>query len=327
MRFIFLSKQFNRSGYFILKELVNSGLKPIGVFLPSLNDNPALNDKSKRGLLINEYREKCLKNNIPLLRFTKSIKILAEDNGIPVYTRNSIRSKEVIDWISSLSLDLIVLGGGWPELLPVQLIKLPKIGAINTHPSLLPDFRGTDVHRWQVLHGVKKTGTTIHYIDESFDTGVILGQKEVFIDQDDTPQELFSKTAKVAGLLMVEILNKHIANYPFQINGNPQSERDNSDRYFGRWKWEDEDFMKIQWKSAKENVYRKILASTQEDYTYNGLFSFLNKKKWIFRKAKSISTIVHGSEPGTILKVNKDGLIVATNKKNEQICAFLQDKS
>ena len=97
-----------------------------------------------------------------------------------------------------LELDLIVLGGGWPELLPLNIIEAPLIGSINTHPSLLPDFRGTDIVRWQVFNNVKKTGVTIHYMDERFDTGQIIGQVEMDVEDIETPQLITTKLAKMS---------------------------------------------------------------------------------------------------------------------------------
>lgn len=317
MRFLYVSRQFNRSGYYILDSLIKANVKPVGVLLPTLNEVEELNNISKRENFVSNYLNNCAKKWLEPVRFLESIQLLAEKNGIPVYKKMTIKGEVVFDWLNSLSLDMIVLGGGWPELLPTNVIKLPKIGAINTHPSLLPDFRGTDIHRWQVLHRVKKSGTTIHYIDETFDTGDIIGQVEVIIDSNDTPQDLFDKTAKAAGPLMVEIMKNHIARYPNRLNGIVQKERTNTNRYYSRWRWDDADFLKIDWNLQAEVIRSKILASTQEDTVFNGPYSMQCGKKWIFRKAETVELKSKNlSKPGDIIGIDDYGILVKCADKS-----------
>lgn len=311
MRFLYVSRQFNRSGYYILKELLENKIAPVGVLLPEHNSNPELDDQKKNISIKKKYTKHCVENGIPPLRFLESIKILAEQYKIPVFVRKSLKRPLDIDWVASLKLDLVVLGGGWPELIPNEIITLPKVGMLNTHPSLLPEYRGTDIHRWQVLFGVKKSGATIHYIDETFDTGDVIAQESVDISPYDTPQELFEKTAKVSGKLMVDVINKHIKSYPQRISGVPQAEKNNKSRYYSRWKWESSNFMKVDFSLSASEVYYKILANTQESYIYNGAYAFFNGKKIILRKAVYKFTSNDKVENATIVTIKEEGIEVA----------------
>jgi methionyl-tRNA formyltransferase len=141
------------------------------------------------------------------LRFERSISQLSAEHDVPVLRLESIKSSAAVNVLRGLALDLIVLGGGWPERIPERVIEMPPLGIISTHPSLLPRFRGTDVHRWQVMHGVKRSGSTIHYVDAELDTGAILGTEEVEISPEDTPQDLAAKSGVAAGPLMVRVLD------------------------------------------------------------------------------------------------------------------------
>ena len=319
MKFLYVSRQFNRSGYYILKEIINANYIPVGVLLPRSRMINELDNKRERKNYLKKLHIRCKKNNVEFVKFTESIKLLSEKNNIPVYTKKTLKTIDAYQWILSLKLDLIVLGGGWPELLPLNIIKAPVVGCINTHPSLLPAFRGTDIVRWQVFKNVKKTGVTIHYIDETFDTGKILGQSEIEVNETEIPQLITTRLAKISGELMVNVLNNHKRNYPQKVATLEKNSLGKYNRYFSKWDWNDDNFMQIDWNIDIQNIISKILASTQEDYKYNGPFSFLNGKKWIFRRAQIINKYDNINEPGTIIEINEDGMTIASRDKVKQI--------
>lgn len=314
LRFIYISRQFNRSGYYILKELLESGFNPEMVLLPPVNSHPELDNAQKAAELKDAYMEYCVARQMKPLRFMESIKLLAEKYDIPVLIRNSLKRAEDHAWMKTLKPDLVVLGGGWPELIPTRIIEIPSLGVLNTHPSLLPDFRGTDIHRWQVLHGVGKSGATIHYIDETFDTGGILSQRAVDISVTDTPQELFEKTARLSGELMVETLTAIKKASPQKLRASVQAERTDTSRYYSRWKWEDADFLKLDFNLAAREAHAKILANAQEDYKFNGAWASLNGSKFIFRRSDANFNPCH-KQPGTIVEISERGMEVCCGDK------------
>lgn len=90
--------------------------------------------------------------------------------------------------------DLIVLAG-FLVVIPAKLIRKYENRIINIHPSLIPSFCGTGyyglkVHEGVLARGVKITGATVHFVDEGTDTGPIIMQKAVAVQEDDTPQTL-----------------------------------------------------------------------------------------------------------------------------------------
>ena len=96
--------------------------------------------------------------------------------------------------LEELNPDLIVLAG-FLVILPEKMIQVYRDRIINIHPSLIPSFCGTGyyglkVHEAALQRGVKITGATVHYVDEGTDTGRIIMQKAVEIQEGDTPEIL-----------------------------------------------------------------------------------------------------------------------------------------
>jgi len=99
-----------------------------------------------------------------------------------------------LDKLNSYNVDLVVLAG-FLVVLPEMMIKEYTNRIVNIHPSLIPSFCGTGyyglkVHEGVLARGVKVTGATVHFVDEGTDTGPIILQKAVEVEQGDTPEVL-----------------------------------------------------------------------------------------------------------------------------------------
>ena len=125
----------------------------------------------------------------------------ANDHGIPgvcispkqFKDRDSF-NKAFLEKVNSYQPDLIVLAG-FLVVLPKQMIEEYRNRIINVHPSLIPSFCGTGyyglkVHEGALARGVKVTGATVHFVDEGTDTGPIILQQPVMVEQEDTPETL-----------------------------------------------------------------------------------------------------------------------------------------
>ena len=103
-------------------------------------------------------------------------------------------NEDFLKQLNSYHVDLVVLAG-FLVVIPEQMIKEYTNRIINIHPSLIPSFCGVGyyglkVHEAALARGVKVTGATVHYVDEGVDSGPILLQKAVEVQQDDTPEIL-----------------------------------------------------------------------------------------------------------------------------------------
>jgi methionyl-tRNA formyltransferase len=122
--------------------------------------------------------------NITLLSFARLRKI-----EILFFDPNS---KELLEKYKSFKPD-ILFSIHFREKIPNKFLQVPKFGAVNIHPSLLPSYRGTNSIPWQIINGENITGYSWHYMDEHFDTGNIILQEKINITSDETAFSLFHK--------------------------------------------------------------------------------------------------------------------------------------
>lgn len=112
-----------------------------------------------------------------------------------------IYNEEILKICKDLKIDLIVLAG-YLKILSGNILKEYKNRIINIHPSLIPSFcgdgyYGDNVHKKVLEYGVKYTGATVHFVDEGTDTGPIILQKVVSVDDDESLDSLKKKVLKV----------------------------------------------------------------------------------------------------------------------------------
>ncbi|HEX9037247.1 MAG TPA: formyltransferase family protein [Ktedonobacterales bacterium] len=127
------------------------------------------------------------------------------------------KMQQLASLLAGLEPDLILVTG-FPRLLPPELLALPRLGAINSHPALLPAYRGPDPLFWQFYNGEPEIGLTIHRMEGEFDTGPILAQGSMPIGPEDTPEDVYPRFFEIAPALMTTALAKVIAGDP----GEPQ---------------------------------------------------------------------------------------------------------
>ena len=136
------------------------------------------------------------------------VKEYALEKNIPVYQPIKVRNNpEFIEEVRKMNPDVICVVA-YGKILPEELLKIPKLGCINVHGSLLPKYRGAAPIQWAVINGDKKTGITTMYMDVGMDTGDMILKKEVDIGGNETTGELWDRLAKIGGELLVETLNK-----------------------------------------------------------------------------------------------------------------------
>lgn len=118
--------------------------------------------------------------------------------------------------VQNFNPDLIVLAG-FLVVIPEKMIDAYENRIINIHPSLIPSFCGTGyyglkVHEAALARGVKVTGATVHYVDKGTDTGPIIMQKAVYIQDDDTPKSLQQRVMEEAEWKLLPAAINKIAN-------------------------------------------------------------------------------------------------------------------
>lgn len=220
------------------------------------------------------------------------IKKLANDNTILVLQPSNI--KEDYEEIVSLRPDLIVTCA-YGQILPKEILELPRLGCINVHASLLPKLRGgAPIHK-AIIEGHKKTGITIMYMNSKMDEGDIISQKEIEILDNDTASSLHDKLSILGRDLLLETL-------PSIINETCSRTKQDSNlaTYAFTIKREDE---KIDFKDTKKQIYNKIRGLNSFPGAYC-LFEGKILKVW----ESYITDEYPMGFDGQITKIYKDGI-------------------
>ena len=105
------------------------------------------------------------------------VKECAVAHGIEVYQPKKIREPECVEYLRQYDADLIVVAA-FGQILPKEILDMPKYGCINVHASLLPKYRGAAPIQWAVINGDKVSGVTIMRMDVGLDTGDMIAKEE-----------------------------------------------------------------------------------------------------------------------------------------------------
>ncbi len=175
------------------------------------------------------------------------IKKVALENNIKVFQPVKIRTdyQEIIN----LKPDMIVTCA-YGQIIPEEILNLPRLGCINVHASLLPKLRGGAPIHHAIIDGEKETGITIMYMDKTMDTGDIISQKSVVIEDSDNVGILHDKLSEMGAELLIQTL-------PSIINGtNDRIKQNNDEATYGyNISREDEH---IDFNSSARNVFNKV---------------------------------------------------------------------
>lgn len=241
-------------------------------------------------------REKDRKGNI----IYPPCKELALLNNIPVF--QPLKIKEDYQDILDIKPDIIITCA-YGQILPKELLELPKYGCINVHASLLPKLRGGAPIHHAIMDGYKETGVTIMYMDDHMDSGDIISSEKLSIDEEITLDELYNKLSILGSNLLVKTL-------PSIINStNKRIKQDNYEVTFGYNITKEEEH--IDFHNTVSDIHNKIrgLSSIPGAYCY-----LKNKRIKIYRSIKTDT--VSNKEPGTIINIDKNGILVSTKDYN-----------
>ncbi len=179
------------------------------------------------------------------------VKEQAITNGIQVTQPENLRDAFVIEQITELAPDLIVVAA-YGKIIPPEILSLPEHGCINLHPSILPRYRGASPVAAAILNGDRITGVTIMLLDAGMDSGPVICQKEVTISDEDTTGTLTEKLGHIGAQLMMETI-------PLWIEGKikPQPQDDNQATYTRVMTKEDGE---IDWHIPALDIWRRVKA-------------------------------------------------------------------
>jgi methionyl-tRNA formyltransferase len=225
------------------------------------------------------------------------VKTQALNLGIEVFQPEKIREKDAIEKLKSFNPDFLIVAA-YGQILPKEVLDIPKFAPINIHASILPFYRGASPIQHAVLNMENETGVTTMFMDEGLDTGDILHIEKTKISQSDTAGTLHDKLAKIGAKAIILTLKN--------FDKIKRQKQDSSvSTYAPLLKKEDG---RINWNESAD----KIDAGIRAFDPWPGTFTFLeNERLKIFSVEKTSDK--SKLNPGTLKTANSNQeLIVST---------------
>lgn len=133
-----------------------------------------------------------------------AVKQYAIAQSIPVLQPEKLKNPDFIDELKKLNADVHIVVAF--RMLPEVVWNMPRLGTVNVHASLLPQYRGAAPINWAIINGETETGVTTFRLKHEIDTGDILLQKKIEIDPQDNIGSLYQKLMAEGGKLLVETI-------------------------------------------------------------------------------------------------------------------------
>lgn len=226
------------------------------------------------------------------------VKEVALTHNIPVHQPKSLRKGNAIDLLRQINPDCIVVVA-YGRVLPIEILTLPKYGCINVHASLLPKYRGASPIQTAIVSGESQTGVTIMQMDTGIDTGDMLYHQVVDITEQDTGGSLHNKLAIAGAQALITCLGLIEAG---QVTPIPQGEE--AVTHAPMIAKEDG---KVIFSRPAKQVANHIMGYLP----WPGAFAQLGEVTIKFFEAYVEEKTDVVGEPGAIVSVEKDGMVVA----------------
>ncbi len=219
--------------------------------------------------------------------------------NIPVFQPNSIKKADIIDKIVQLNPDIIVVVA-YGQILSRKILEIPKLGCINVHASLLPKYRGAAPINWAIIRGEEITGITTMYMDEGLDTGDMILKKEMRI-KDQTAGELHDQLALLGAEVLGTTIDQIIENRVLR-----EQQKSNQSTYAPML---NKSLGEINWHRTAEEIYNLIRGVNPWPTAYT---TYKGNRFKIWKSQSTEEECIQ--EPGTVMKVNEQGIFVCTSK-------------
>ena len=228
---------------------------------------------------------------------------LANELGLNFITAKSLNDKVLIDTLRRLEADIFVVVAF--RILPKIIFSLSKKGAINLHGSLLPKYRGAAPIQHSLLNGDKLTGVSTFLIDSNLDTGPIILQKEIPIEDQDTFNSLSKKMSEEGIGIIFESLSL-VDTVDFKPVPQVETEISHAPKISNK-------MFEIDWSASATQINNKVRA-----LSYAGAFTFINGKRIKIFKSK-VDLGINSKLPGEISIVDKTRIIAGCGSQNLEL--------
>ena len=226
------------------------------------------------------------------------VKSFALSHCLPVLQPTSMRQPDIIENLRSLKAEIFVVAA-YGQILPVDVLAVPRFGSLNVHASLLPRYRGASPIAHAILRGETRTGVTVMLMDKGMDTGPIVAQHSLDIEPDDTTGSLSERLAKLGRDLLAETIPLGLSE---AISPRPQN--DGEATYAGPLKKSDG---LIDWSRDAEDITRRCRAF----HPWPGSYTFWRGRQLKLLQCRALPGEATDAQPGSVLE-SPEGVSVVT---------------
>lgn len=223
-----------------------------------------------------------------------AVKKYAREQQLPLLQPTRLKDPEFLSAIKEWNADVFIVVAF--RMLPKELWQIPPMGTINLHASLLPNYRGAAPINWAIIHGEKISGVSTFFIDDKIDTGKLLKQQSVVLDDRETAGSLHDKLAVLGGDLLsstLDELENGIEAHNQQIDGTeklaPKLEKGNT---------------RIDWNKSLEEIDALVRGLSPYPVAWT-ILEEAGQEKILKLFEVKIEVKKHHYSPGTVILENK----------------------
>ncbi|MDX2438103.1 MAG: methionyl-tRNA formyltransferase [Acidobacteriota bacterium] len=227
---------------------------------------------------------------------------VALERGIEVFQPANLKGEDVATKLGEFGAEVAVVVA-YGKLIPARLLEVPRYGFVNLHPSLLPRHRGPSPIQWALVCGDRATGVTTMQLDEGMDTGPILLQERVDIDERETAEILAPRLAELGSGLVVRTLNELETG---SVSPRPQpTDGVNTSPMLRR------NFAKVDWSMPARQLVNRLRGFTP----WPGLYTKFRGGRLKMFGLEEVKPSPPGSEKhGTVIEATPEGILVRTGR-------------
>jgi methionyl-tRNA formyltransferase len=228
------------------------------------------------------------------------VKLAAFKIGCPIYQPERLNENSILEQLAYYSPDLMVVAS-YGQILKPETLRLPRLGCLNIHASLLPKYRGASPIQSAILNQERETGVTLMWMNEGLDTGDIFLQEKVRIGRRESAGELHDRLAILGAKLLIHGIDRILQGQIARLPQEGISSLTKKIRREDGW---------IDWSRSREQIDAQIRAMQP----WPGAYTTIPKKSGGGQILKIYGTILSRraqGKPGEILRINRHGILVA----------------
>jgi len=237
------------------------------------------------------------------LRFAATdVKSVAMAAKLKIFQPEDIKAKESLNFLKKLGADLFVIIA-YGQIFSQEALDIPAIMPINIHASLLPRFRGAAPINWAIINGEKKSGLSVMYVTRQMDSGPVMLQKEIKIEDQDTSVTLEEKLSQAAPGILMDALKL--------IEGrNYRLVEQDEDKVILAPKLTKQDGL-IDWNTSAVDIHNQIRGTLP----WPGAFTSYRRQLLKIFQADPLPVFpAHKALAGEVVRADKHGIVVAASR-------------